>query len=363
MKILDRYILRELLGPFAFGVAAFTSIMFAGKELFRITELLAEYHAPLITAAQLVLLHLPSLVVLTLPMAMLLAALLGFGRLSGDSETVALFAGGISLYRVAVPVIMMAIVVTAVSFVLNEVVAPTTNSRHEAIMRDLTNEPLSSDKPFFVIVSENSVTDLIFYVQRGFDASKGTLRDVAIVQYWKNRPAVFIYAKEAVWKGKNEWILKNGYTQNLGSKATVVVPFTESQTREVRINRTPEQLAMYQKKPDELTFGELREYIHILQKQGAEVNEFRVRLYQKIAVPLASLVFALVGTPLGLRPHRSSSAMGLGLAIVIIFAYYVLMHYTFILGRNGTISPATASFLPTLVGIATGVALIFRAAK
>jgi lipopolysaccharide export system permease protein len=363
MRILDRYIFRELVGPFIFGVAAFTSIMFAGKELFKVTELLAEYHAPLTTAVQLILLHMPSLVVITLPMAMLLAALLGFGRLSGDSETVALFASGVSLYRIAVPVTIMAIGVTALSFVLNEIIAPSTNSRHEAIMRRLTNEPLSSDKPFFVILSKDGTTNMVFYVQHGFNQSNGTLRDVAIIRYLDNKPTVFMYAKEAVWKGDNEWMLRDGFTQNLGGEYTATVPFSESKTRQVRIDKTPEQLAMYQKKYDQLSFTELREYIRMLQEQGAEVGEYRVRLYQKVAVPLASLVFALVGTPLGLRPHRSSSAMGLGLAIVIIFAYYVLMHYMFILGRNEAISPAAASFIPTLVGIAVGTALIVRAAK
>ncbi|MDH7480728.1 MAG: LptF/LptG family permease [Armatimonadota bacterium] len=363
MKTLDRYILIELIGPFLFGVAAFTSLMFAGKELFKITELLAEYHAPLLKAAQLVMLHLPSLVVMTLPMAMLLAALLGFGRLSSDSETVALFAGGVSLYRIAVPVIAMSLFVTAGSFVLNEMVVPVTNAQHEAIRRKLTNEPLTSDKPFWVISANNGITNMVFYVQKGFNASTGTLRNVAIIQYWNNKPAIFIYANEAIWKGDNEWILKNGYSQNLGSGATVIVPFRESKTREIKIDKTPEQLALYQRKYDELSFSQLRDYIRMLQEQGADVSEYRVRLYQKIAVPLASLVFALIGTPLGLRPHRSSSAMGLGLSIVIIFAYWVFTHYMFILGRNGTISPAAASFFPTLVGVVAGIALIVRAAK
>ncbi|MDI6829159.1 MAG: LptF/LptG family permease [Armatimonadota bacterium] len=363
MKTLDRYILKELMGPFLFGIAAFTSLMFAGKELFRITELLAEYHAPLLKAAELVILHLPSLVVMTLPMAMLLAALLGFGRLSSDSETVALFAGGISLYRIAVPVVIMSLFVTAGSFVLNEMVVPVTNAKHEAIRRQLANEPLTSDKPFWVISANNGVTNMVFYVQRGFNATTGTLRDVAIIQYWNNKPAVFIYAREAIWKGENEWVLKDGYSQNLGSGTTVMVPFQESQTREIKIDKTPEQLALYQRKYDELSFSQLRDYIRMLQEQGADVSEYRVRLYQKIALPLASMVFALVGTPLGLRPYRSSSAMGLGLSIVIIFAYWVLTHYTFILGRNGAISPAAASFIPALVGIIAGIALMVRAAK
>ena len=362
MKLLDRHILKELIGPFIFGVAVFTSLLLTG-ELLKVTELLAEYHAPILTAAKLIVLSIPSLVVMTLSMAMLLAALLGFGRLSGDSEVVALFAGGISLYRIAVPVVLMSIVVTAAGFVLNEMVVPYTNSEHERIVRDLKDEPLSSDKPFFVIDAENGVTKSVFYVQNGFNLSSGTLHDVAVIQYWKNKPAVFMYGKEAVWKGDEEWSFKDGYWKSLDPGQTVTIPFQGSVTRKIKISKTPDELALYQKKYNELSFSQLRTYIRMLQDHGADVNEYRVRLYQKIALPLASLVFALIGTPLGLRPHRSSSAMGLGLSIVIIIIYWILMQYMTILGRNGTISPTAASFIPTLAGICAGIALTVRAAK
>jgi lipopolysaccharide export system permease protein len=364
MKLLDRHILKELIGPFLFGVAAFTSIMFAGDELFNITELLAEYHAPVWTALKLVGLTLPGLVVITLPMAMLLAALLGFGRLSSDSETVALFAGGVSLYRIAVPVVVVAVLVTISSFVISEVLMPKTNSEHERLVRELKNEPLSSDKPFFVIDAKDGITNSVFYVQKGFNATTGTLREVALIQYWNNKPAVFVYGKEATWKGGNEWTFKDGYSKSLEVKGpTITIPFRGSVTRKVEIAKAPDRLAFYQKKYDELSFSELKDYIKMLQEQGADVSEYRVRLYQKIAMPLASLIFALIGTPLGLRPHRTSSAMGLGLSIVIIFAYWVLMHYMTILGRNGTVTPAAAAFIPTLAGAVTGLALIIRAAK
>lgn len=364
MKLLDRHILRELTGPFLFGVAAFTSLMFAGKELFRLTELIAEFHASVLTAAKLMLLQMPGLIVITLPMAMLLAALLGFGRLSGDSEIVALFAGGISLYRIAIPVIIMSVGVTAASFVLNEVIAPKTNSSHEQIYQEITKQPTSSTKPFFVIDASDGVTSSVFYVKGGFDVQSESLRDIDMIRYMNNDAAVFIHAERAVRKTENKWVFMDGYTQNLGSAANnAILTFRESKTEEVKINKTPDQLALYQKKHDQLSFAQLRDYIAMLQDEGADVNELRVRLYQKIALPMTSLIFALIGTPLGLRPHRSSSAVGLGLAIVIIFAYWIFMHYMTILGNNGTVSPATASFMPTLVGLVAGIGLISKAAK
>ncbi len=363
MRIIDRHILTEMIGPFIFGVAAFTSLMFAGKELFQVTQLLAEFHAPVWRAAQLVLLHIPGLVVLTLPMSMLLATLLGFGRLSSDSETVALFAGGISMYRIVLPVIVMAVVVTGMSFVLGEYVAPYTNSEHQRIVQEIKKTQGSSSKPFFVIDAKDGVTNSVFYVQNGFDMASGTLRGVALVQYVEGKPAVFIHGEKAIWLGEDNWEFRDGYIKTLGTKPTVMTEFNGTQARRTRIDKTPEQIAMFQKKHDEMSFGQLRGYISMLLQHGADVAEYEVRLYQKIAMPLTTLVFALIGAPLGLRPHRSSSATGLGLSIVIIFAYWIFMHYMTILGRNAAISPMLASFLPTGACAAVGVGLIIRASK
>lgn len=370
MKLIDKHIMKELISPFIFGVAAFTSIMFAGKELFKITELIAEFGAPPMTAIELVILFLPSIIVMTLPMSMLLCALLGFGRLSGESEVIALFASGVSLYRIALPVVVMAVMVTGAGFVLSEVVAPQANIEHDRIFQQFDkSQESATDKPFIAIDSDGGITRAVVYVQGGMNLATGKLRKVAVIQYKDNKPSIFIYAEQAVWirsdnnSGTNGWQFRNGYYNSLGTSMRIIGPFSQFDAREVKINKTPEEFALYQRKPDQMSFSELKGFITMLQDQGQDVKEFRVKLYEKIAMPLSCLVFALIGIPLGLRPQRSSSAMGLGLSIVIIFSYWVLMHYMTILGNNGVVSPAAASFIPTLVGAAAGVALIMRAAK
>lgn len=367
MKLLDKHILTELLGPFLFGVAAFTSLMFAGQDLFKITEMLGKFHAPIGDIVKLVLLRMPMFVVYTLPMAMLLATLLGFGRLSGDSEVVALFAGGISLYRIAVPVAIVALSVTGISFVISEIVVPSTSMQFETIRAKLVNEPLKTDKSFAGVVEKDGITSTVFYVQRGIDAEKGTLKDVVVMQYRENKPAAFIYGSEARWNMEdNTWAFMNGYWKSLNTGHTMTMTFSNSETHIVKLDRTPKEMALLQKGADaqnNLSFAQLRSVLKMLNSSGQDINTYRVQLYQKISIPLATLVFALIGTPLGLRPHRSSSAMGLGLSIVIIFAYWVLMNYMSILGNSGVIHPAAASFIPTIAGIAAGVSLIVRAAK
>src|SRR5262249_46461344 len=100
--ILDRYVLHELVGPFLFGCAAFTSIFVAGQFLFRLTSFIAQ-GAPVLQVLALFGLKLIPMIVLTFPMASLLAVLLAYGRLSGDMETTAMAAGGIPFIRIAMP--------------------------------------------------------------------------------------------------------------------------------------------------------------------------------------------------------------------------------------------------------------------
>src|SRR5438270_11515973 len=112
MKLLDRYVARELFGPFVFGVGAFTLIFLSGQYLFKLTTMLAQ-GASLLDVAELLALHMVPLAILTFPMATLLATLLSFGRLSGDMEVVALMAGGVSFARVALPAVPMGLRVSA----------------------------------------------------------------------------------------------------------------------------------------------------------------------------------------------------------------------------------------------------------
>ena len=120
MRILDRYILKELLGPFFFGICLFASILVGTGPLFRIAQYISQYGASLWTCVKLLVYSLPAIIALTFPMAMLLASLMAFGRLSSSSEIVAMKCGGLSFYRLATPVFLVAqTLVVGVWIVLN----------------------------------------------------------------------------------------------------------------------------------------------------------------------------------------------------------------------------------------------------
>ena len=116
IKIIDRYIFKELFEPFLFGLGAFTAILSASMIMFELVRAVVLKGMPLIVALQVFIYRLPGIVVYIFPMAMLLAALLAFSRLSGESDIIAFRASGISLYRLIIPVLVLGLLVSLVNW-------------------------------------------------------------------------------------------------------------------------------------------------------------------------------------------------------------------------------------------------------
>ena len=385
MKLVDRLVLRELVGPFIFGVMAFTTVFFAGSYMLKLTEWMSR-GMPLTTAVEVVFLILPSMLVLTLPAATLLAVLLGFGRLSGDSEVVAFFAGGISLYRVAAPVFALGILVSAFSVGLAEFISPKAYMRFGEIRARVLKETAPRNQPFTV---RDDATNSRVDVNGGIDPKTGILRDVTITQYARitqkidgrevvsNRPALVFYASRARWAGLNDpekrytWLLYDGWWQIVGADSGAILRFTTSHTKQIEIDKTPDEFALYQrsvgKDTDQLSFSELGRMIKYVKSHPdrplADIRQLEVNRWNKLALPLSSLVFAVIATPLGIKPHRSSSSVGFGLSVLLIFLYWILWNYTSRLSVQGSLEPFAGAFTADALGIGAALLLIRRAAK
>lgn len=377
MKLVDKQLLRELLGPFFFGVALFTSVFFAGKILLDLTNWLMN-GMPVLTALEIVAYSLPSTMFWTLPMSTLLAVLIAMGRLSGESEIVALYAGGVSFYRIALPILGMGLAISGFSMVLNEAVAPIAASRITDLMTTVIKTTKASEQPFTL---EDTGTNSRIIVKGGMDKNAGVLRDVTILQYglddFQNKPLLLLYSSRAEWAGMNDsskryrWKLYDGYTQLIDPRDPRTVgtaTFKGMQTREVEIRKTPDELAVYQNlKPEQLSFSDLSRVVKILRaypdRPIDDIRKLDVERWNKIAVPLTSLVFALLAAPLGIRPHRSASSVGLGLSILVIFLYWIVGRYTWSLAVQGNIAPLAGAFAPNVIGLVAAFVLLRRAAK
>ncbi|MDO8684678.1 MAG: LptF/LptG family permease [Armatimonadota bacterium] len=373
MRLVDRLILRELIGPFIFGVAAFASIFFAGKDLLKIIGDVVK-GMPITAAVELIALQFPAILVMVLPMAVLLAVLLALGRLSGESEIITLYAGGISLYRIVVAVFGLGIAVSVLTFVLNENIVPQANARSAAIRADLLKEDVRVSKPVPLADVKKGVTNSIIYVQGGMDVKTKTLKNVHVMLFRDNIAKAFFYAKTAQYErsrnGDYVWKFHNGYSQSLGpnreSKGQAKHFLVLTQTfgsMDVKFNHTPEEIEIYQKQAEELNFNQLLGHIRLLHSRGMPTTEEELDLYNKIAIPFSAFVFAVLASSLGLRPHRGGSSVGLGLSVLIIFVYWIVWHSMSAFANQGTVPPIVGSFSASALTLVAGFTLLAKAAR
>ncbi len=386
MKLVYRLVFAELIGPFIFGVLAFTSVMFAGTYMLRITGWIMSGDMPIMTALQMGLLLLPAVIPYTLPMSTLLAVLLGIGRLSGDSEVVALFAGGISLYRIAIPVLVLGALVSAGSITLNETLVPWAHDRYETTLAVVLKQITPAQQAFSV---DDDNLNLHIVVKGGMDADKGILRNVTIIQFAlkptmvndirvaRNQPVWEMYADRAVWQGLQDkskryrWNLYDGAYQLMWTNSPVTGTFSKTDSREQDLGKTPSDFALFQKSKmnntDQLSFRELTRMVGYLKKHPdrprEKITELDVSRWNKLALPISSLVFALLAAPMGIRPSRSTSSVGFGLSVGLIMLYWIIWNFTSHMATQGSLPPVWGAFAADGIGVIAAVALMRRAAK
>ena len=366
MKKIDRLIIGELLGPWFFGVAIFTVLISAGQFLFQITQYLAS-GADVVQTLKLLTLLMPGVIAKTFSMAVLLATLLAFGRLSGDSEIVALRAGGVSLGRIMAPVAVFGVAVSLLAMGFNEIIVPsaTLNAIETRLGLDADVKGRKDQATSRAIYEEGRLKTML--VATDFNMSKRSLTGVVLTVFDKEgMPELFFWADEMVFTSESDWRLPrggNGIFVNSGTRISTTGDVFPSEVPNPDV--TPEDLITQALKDlDALSMAQMREQIKRERQRpdfdAKQVANLEFGLWNKIALPLAALVFGLLGAPLGIRNHRAGTATGFALSVVIIFGYMMLANAMSIMAQGGRIPAYMASFTPILVGLCVAVVFIRR---
>lgn len=361
---IDRLIIKELSPLWAFGVAVFTVLIMAGSFLFEVTRFLAD-GAPLLSVLKLIILLLPGILAKTFAMAILLATLLAFGRLSGDSEIVALQAAGISVWRIMLPVAAFGLVVGGIAFWFNNSVVPWA-SYQAYLEKDSIKTILEQQSPraaSHTIYEEKKLKAMI--IAQKFDIVNRSLAG-AIIIFYNNlaKPEYYMAADKLIFNGEEDWRIA-GPAKLLSADGQTDLLLKEG--------AWPAALAKPRFTPEDLYFRDIRDLDALSMAQlktqierdrqnpkisRKDIANMEFGYWNKIALPLAALIFGLVGAPLGIRSHRTSTASGFWMSVIIIFAYLLLTNVMAIIAQSGAIPSAMASFTPIMAGMIAGGVLI-----
>ena len=366
MKRLDYLILRELVGPWFFGVGLFTVLIVAGSFLFTASNYFVQ-GASLASVAEFLALVIPGVMVKTFAMAVLLSTLLAFGRLSSDSEIVAIKAAGTSLPRIMAPVALFGILVAFLAFFTDETVVSAAAKKADAL-KDQISKHLTG--------STNAVTQAIYdkdgvlreqLMSLDFNIGEQRLERVTITIFDSHRrPTALIYAPGMQFHGDvNQWRLDPGAQVN-SFDGRLVMPLSEAYPENLGPppGNPDDILATQLKDLDAFNMRETKQAIAKLESDTTADRHMIANLwygyYNKIALPLAALIFGLVGAPLGIRNHRTGAASGFWLSVVIIFAYMMLANLMNSYAMGQKIPPYMASFTPIVVGLVAAIVLIYQ---
>ena len=366
MKRIDRLIAGELLGPWFFGVAMFSSLLLAAMYLGRIADYVVQ-GLPFSVIVQITLLMLPPIFVKTFAMATLLGALLAFGRLSGDSEIVALRAGGASIYRIIWPAGLFSLVVAAMTFYFNDSLVPNSVKQLEGLTAVVQkNLKKRSSQPTFQAIIENDTLKAMIMAE-DFNLGNQTLSGVTI-KALDNRgnPTFYLEAKGLHYLSTKEWrIIGPAKLFSADGRDFSEVSGDLWPGQLPKLTTPPEKIgAQSINNPDYFTIAELSEQLSKSDiDKSLTPEQYRNRefwLYNKFAVPLAAFVFGILGAALGIRSHRAGTATGFALAVGIMFAYMTLANFTNVWASGGLIPPFVASFTPIVLGLGAALVIMWR---
>ena len=373
MRILARYILKEFFPPFIIALICFTFILIF-DDLFRLTKLFVQKGISPLYLVELLFYVMPATVVLSLPMAALVAILLALGRLSTDNEIIAMKAHGVAFYHLMVPLLGVAVVLSVVDLGLMDYALPRANLAYATLKRDIQRH-----NPAFVLEEATVMKELEregkLWMYESTDAKSGRMQNVKIWDsIWSGRPR-FSQAQEGSLGfegGRAMLTLYDGLTYEPttdNSDGFRVTKFHE-QRLALQLTEDLERGEFQNQTPRSMSIAQLGAFVNRLEgavqtSQNPDFTRRKLRLakveyHKKFSIPFACLAFGLMGVPLGLMVKQGGKMIGFGVGLAVILVYYLLLQIGQSTGLEGILSPALAMWLPNIVISVFGIALSIR---
>ena len=343
---LQRYVVRENLKIFTLTLSSLI-LIYVVVLFFQKMNVFIKHQAPLSLIFEYLLYKIPEVTFQwTLPYAVLLATLLTLGMFSRHSEITAMKAGGVSLYRIILPLLLLAFTASLFSFVGNEYLVPFTNQKVQYLLdvEVRKEQPSSFFKNYKIWYHSDH---RIFNIQL-LDPEQKVLKGFTLYEFDHHfRCVQRIDAREVKW-ADGKWRFFDGAMRHFDESGSIrVTPF---ERMECSMLEHWESFQTIERRSKEMSYTELRTYIQKIQSAGYDATRYLVDLYSKYSYPFLNLIMVLIGVPFALKTGRSGGvALSIGISVMIGFAYGVTFYVFLSFGKSGILSPVLSSWTPTLL--------------
>jgi lipopolysaccharide export system permease protein len=361
-KILDRYIMRELLAPFFLSIAVLTLALFLQK-VFRLTELVLSKGSSFAETGKLLLYIMPGFLAMTIPISLLVAALTAFARLSSDSEVTAMKASRVSLYAMVRPVMKFSIVLFLVTSFITHFLAPHATFAFKAQLFNILKARAMVGLEQGVFSS--TFDGMVIYVDRM--NSLDDIQGLFIADERSGSEPYTIVAKQGQLitsaENMNVTLVMQRGSIHLQPRAEDVysLMFFDSGRLYIDINRaTMRYSGSGGRNIDEMDSRELLVALRQARAAGEPTKMMEIEFQKRTSISYACLVFGLIGAPLGIRKSRTGRSAGIAVSILVILVYYLILGTAARLADSGAVSPAVATWVPNGLITIAAVAMVVK---
>jgi LPS export ABC transporter permease LptG len=296
---------------------------------------------------------------LVVPMSVLLGVLINFGILEKNSEITAIKAGGWSLYRVAIPVFLIASGLCVSLFLLQDYVLPYANVLQDDLHNRIKGKPPQSSMRLqrkWIFGESNRI-----YNYEYFDGNQHSFVDLNVYEIDMNQAKILrrTHVARAHIDRNGVWTIEDGWVRDYESSQDGFRRIAKETKRFPENAEYFDKEIFQPKESSKKTYQELRSYISYLMKSGYNATELQVELHKKISFPLSCLVMALLGVPFAFSTGKKGAFFGIGMSIAIAISYWGVAGIFEAMGAYGLLIPFLAAWAPNLLFGAAGLALIF----
>jgi lipopolysaccharide export system permease protein len=360
-KIISRYIFKEIAAPFIIILFVLTFVLLMGKIL-QIMDLMVNKGISILVIARLIVYLLPSFMLFTIPIALLIAILIALGRLSSDNEITALKASGISLIQLYHPVAVASLITFIFTIVIGYFLVPQSNFATKRLLFDIARQNASigiKEKVFYA-----DFKGILLYAEK-IPLDGNSMEGVFVSDSRITGEPSTIIAKRAFLVSDPESMsvklsLENGSIHTVSSdlKNYRKIDF-QSYDVKLDIANALAGLTEESKNSTEMTMSELLSRMKKPGLDNAAVRELAIEVHKKFSIPLSCIFFALLALPLGIKGHRAVKSRGFAVGIIVVSLYYLLRIGGEALVETGRLTPVVGVWTPNLIFALLGIYLFY----